>query len=229
MPAAAGAARAMPRNRSAAAGAARPAQQPGEPPPPDPPPASPKASAGHHRRPRHRQLPLAAGQTGQRLQRRLCPRSRRRRHRHHASAAAEAGPRLRPLRRLRLFQVGDERIRLQLRLRAAGALAAPADHGRPRHQHPDQAQGLRATPRQVVKRLEGSCSPRPACRWRPGRTSRGRCWRPSRIEKGILNVLLFLIIARGRLRHPGHLLHDRGRRRRATSASSRPWAPPTAA
>ena len=30
---------------------------------------------------------------------------------------------------------------------------------------------------------------------RPGRRSRGRCWRPSPIEQGILNMLLFLIIA----------------------------------
>ena len=31
-------------------------------------------------------------------------------------------------------------------------------------------------------------------RFRPGRTSRARCWRPSASSSGILNVLLFLII-----------------------------------
>ena len=122
------------------------------------------------------------------------PAARRRRgHHHRQRPAAAAG--LRPARRARLLPVRDERVRRQLRLRAAGLPAEAADDGGPRHQHPDPAEGLRRVPKAVVTDACEAVRRHHRSRCRPGRTSRGRCWRAIAVEKGILNVLLFMIIA----------------------------------
>ena len=93
----------------------------------------------------------------------------------------------------RLLQVGDERVRLQLRLRAARIPADAPRHARPGHQHPDQADRLRPR-RRGPRRTAASCSRRTRYIGADLGRQAGRLLAAIAIEKGILNVLLFMIV-----------------------------------
>ena len=118
----------------------------------------------------------------------------------------------------------------QLRLRAAGVPATAAHHGRPGHAASRFASRTTTTREVVVERSAAMLFQRAT---RPerrdlGGEARAACWRPSASRRAS-STCCFHDYRRGRLRHPGHLLDDRRREDAATSASSKRWAPPTAA
>ena len=74
-------------------------------------------------------------------------------------------------------------------------LQTAADHGGPGHQHSDQAKDYRQATRRWSRALAERCSARHGCQVQTWEDKQGPLLAAISIEKGILNVLLFLIIA----------------------------------
>ena len=112
----------------------------------------PNSPSSDHRRLRHRSLPRCRAQARRTAQGHLHPRSGRRCDHHHGQRSGAQAGRCR-FAVVRLLQVGDERVRRQLRLRAA---RPPADVcGRWRTAPPASRSSSRTTA--ICKRSRNVC------------------------------------------------------------------------
>ena len=132
---------------------------------------------------------------------------------HRPASPPKAGQRR--VHRRRFLRKQDERVRLELRLRADSQAARNARHDRSRRPASATSPRFRSscTTTPTAARCATCCEPRSRRRstpCRPGATSRARCWPPCNGNQHPQRAVV-LDHRRGRLWHSGDLLHDRRR------------------